>query len=88
MEVGADGPVTTGDTPRTSARYEFSDLVPEGESVIGMEREGQFVMFVRPGEMSPACMAAINKHLEHLIGNGLWTQRWSGQLPPHPADEP
>ncbi|MEU5426930.1 hypothetical protein AB0H73_15180 [Streptomyces olivoreticuli] len=70
------------DGPRTTARFKLSDLLPDGEIVMPMERDGEFVMLVRAGHMSPEAVAAINKQLEHIVGDGLWVQKWDGPCPP------
>ncbi len=50
-----------------------------------LERDGEFVMLVRRGQMTPEAVSEINKHLEHIVGNGLWEQRWDGPCaPPRP----
>ncbi|MFC5144226.1 hypothetical protein [Streptomyces aureoversilis] len=72
------------DRKRASARFELSDLLPDGEVIMPLERDGEFVMLVRRGQMTPEVVSEINKRLEHIVGNGLWEQRWGGPCTPHP----
>ncbi|MFI9235832.1 hypothetical protein [Streptomyces sp. NPDC053079] len=76
------------DGSRATARFELSDLLPDGEVAMPVERAGEFVMLVRRGHMSPEAVAEINKQLEHIVGDGLWEQRWDGPCePPHPDED-
>ncbi len=37
--------------------------------------------------MAPELIDEMNKRLEHIVGNGLWQQKWDGPCPPpHSAD--
>ncbi|MEV5140309.1 hypothetical protein AB0K71_06130 [Streptomyces syringium] len=74
--------------PRAGARFELSDLLPDGVNQMPMEREGEFVWLVRHGYMRPELVAELNAELGHIVGNGLWEQKWSGPCPPpHPEED-
>ncbi len=75
------------DGPRANVRFKLSDQLPDGMLHIPLEREGEFLWLIRTGHMTPELITEINKTLEHIIGNGLWEQRWGGDPcppPPHP----
>lgn len=75
------------DRPRPTARFELSDLLPDGVNEAPMERDGEFVWLIRRGLMAPELIDEMNKRLEHIVGNGLWQQKWDGPCPPpHSAD--
>lgn len=62
-------------TPTGTARawYIESDDLPDGELVVPIVlKNGGTVLAVRPGEMTPRLMAALNEALSHLIDTGLW----------------
>jgi len=61
-------------------RYEFArpgDL-PDGMPCGSREREGSFTWLIRPGEMTPELMAAVNAWLAAPDGGGRWRQNWPG----------
>ncbi|MFI9200221.1 hypothetical protein [Streptomyces sp. NPDC053048] len=76
------------DRPRASARFELSDLLPDGVIEAPMERAGEFVWLIRQGLMAPELIDEMNRRLEHIVGNGLWEQKWDGPSePPHPDED-
>ncbi|MEU7044988.1 hypothetical protein AB0A77_28570 [Streptomyces varsoviensis] len=90
-EPDADEPTTdepTAEEPQAGARVELSPLVPEGEIVVPLEREGDMVWLVRDGHMTPEAVDAMNVHLKNITQNGLWTQQWGGRPSPPPPTEP
>lgn len=63
------------------ARAVFSDLVPDGRTMVEVERPHETVICVRPGEMSPAFLAEWNRHLEHATRSGRWLRAETGEEP-------
>ncbi|WP_125534370.1 hypothetical protein [Streptomyces sp. WAC 06725] len=68
-------------------RVVISPLVPEGEIVTLFEREGELIWAFAPGHITNEAVEVANQQLRHLVGHGLWGQRWGGdqQEPPHRA---
>ena len=64
-----------------SARIIFSDLVPDGRSMVEVERPGETVICVRPGEISPGLVAEWNRHLEHATRSGRWLRAETDEKP-------
>ncbi|MFI2078280.1 hypothetical protein [Streptomyces triculaminicus] len=76
------------DGPRATARFELSDLLPDGVNEAPMERAGEFVWLIRRGLMAPELVDEMNKRLEHIVGNGLWVQKWDGpSWPSHSGED-
>ncbi|MFJ7100132.1 hypothetical protein [Streptomyces albogriseolus] len=56
----------------------FVPQLPGGRKVFPAEREGRFVWLVSEGAMTPECLTEMRDYLTHIVGNGMWTQNWSG----------
>ncbi|WP_030928388.1 hypothetical protein [Streptomyces sp. NRRL B-24720] len=63
------------------ARIVFSDLVPDGRNMVEVERPGESIICVRPGEMSPALAAEWNQHLAHATHTGRWVRMETPEKP-------
>ncbi|MEU1309425.1 hypothetical protein ABZ419_11095 [Streptomyces cinnamoneus] len=70
-------------------RFEFSDLIPDGKIMVPMECGDGFVLALRRGEeMTPDLIAALNRALAHIVGNGLLNQSGGDtEVPPHPEED-
>lgn len=62
------------ESPKRPARawYIFSDDLPDGEVLVPILTKYGTCMAVRPGEMTPQLLQALNESLNHLIDTGLW----------------
>ncbi|MGW1463893.1 hypothetical protein ACWCPT_05995 [Streptomyces sp. NPDC002308] len=78
-DSGRTAAVTSSSSTR--ARIEFSDLVPDGRSMVELELGGETVICVRPGEMSPALLAEWNGHLAHATRSGRWQRPACDETP-------
>lgn len=60
-------------------------MLPDGEIVIPLERDGEFVWAVHPDHITPELCEALNRYTSHITRHGLWQQQWDGtqQQPPH-----
>lgn len=59
--------------PAARAWYIFSDDIPDSEVVVPIvTSSGNTVLAVRPGEMTPRLMEALNDALRLLIDTGRW----------------
>lgn len=54
------------------ARIVISDLVPDGKTMIEVERPGETVIAVHPDHMSEELAREWNLHLEHATRSGRW----------------
>lgn len=72
-----------------TARFEIvpAALLPAGQIALPLEVRGQMVWAVAEGEMTPQARDEINAVLRHLLGSGLWRQRWDGRVE-HAPDGP
>ena len=66
---------------RTRARIMFSELVPDGRTMVEVERDTETVICVRPGEMSPALADEWNAHLAHATRSGRWLRAETSERP-------
>ncbi len=61
-------------TDAAGARFEISDLLPDGKNLVQIEVDGETIMVVRRGEMSQALIDEVNAHLRHVTRNGIWVR--------------
>jgi hypothetical protein len=66
---------------QASVRIELEKL-PGGLTVLPMERDGELVWLVDPDHMTEQLCADINEALGHIVGDGLWQQRWDDGAQP------
>ena len=60
-----------------SASFEFAPPeMPMGRTCRPAERKGRFTWYIRPGEMTEQLRVETNAYLDHILGNGLWVQKW------------
>ncbi|MER6103640.1 hypothetical protein ABT115_15280 [Streptomyces sp. NPDC001832] len=64
------------------ARIAFSELVPDGRSMVQVELPEETVFCVRPGEMSKALAAEWNRRFEHTRWLRAETDERPGGHPP------
>lgn len=64
--------------PAAGARIEIvsSDDMPDDRTAVCVEREGDWVLCVREGEITPRFREDVNKLLAHITHAGLWLQQW------------
>jgi hypothetical protein len=73
--------------PKRPARawFVFSDDLPEREIIVPILTKHGTAMAVRPGEMTPQLLKALNQSVKHLIDTGLWQPGDDG--PQEPREE-
>ncbi|WP_328544614.1 hypothetical protein [Streptomyces europaeiscabiei] len=64
------------------AWYFFSEDIPDDELVVPILTKNGTAMAVRPGEMTPRLLKALNESVAHLINVGLWQPGDDGPEPP------
>lgn len=64
--------------PPARARIEIvtAEQMPDARTAVCVESEGDWVLCVREGEMTPRCRDDVNKLLGHITREGLWLQQW------------
>ncbi|WP_405925479.1 hypothetical protein [Streptomyces sp. NBC_00035] len=71
------------DSGAASAQFDmqFVPSLPEGRAVFPAEREGKFVWLVAEGAMTRQCFQEMKGYLDHIVGSGMWQQKWDGDPP-------
>lgn len=82
--AGSEGQATTS----TGARIELSRLVPEGRTMIEVERPHETVIVVRQGLMDPELVDELNRHLAEATHTGRWQRHGDPFDEPKPHAEP
>lgn len=62
--------------------FVLSDEIPDDELVVPIVTEHGTAMAVRPGEMTPQLVKALNQSVAHLLSVGLWPPGDDGSEPP------
>lgn len=63
------------------ARIIFSEFVPDGRTMVEVERPDETVICVRPGEMSERLRTEWNAHLDHATRDGRWLRAETDEKP-------
>ncbi|KFG07529.1 hypothetical protein IQ61_18900 [Streptomyces scabiei] len=67
---------------RPKVWFVLSDQIPDDELVVPIVTEHGTAMVVRPGEITPQFVKALNRSVDHLISVGLWPPSDDGTEPP------
>lgn len=67
---------------RPKVWFVLSDQIPDDELVVPIVTEHGTAMAVRPGEITPQFVKALNRSVDHLISVGLWPPSDDGPEPP------
>ncbi|NUS74889.1 MAG: hypothetical protein HOV70_01645 [Streptomyces sp.] len=51
--------------------FQFSEKIPDEEVVVAVQTPGGIAFPVRPGEMTPELLQALNESFDHLVHIGL-----------------
>lgn len=65
------------------ARIEIvtAEEMPDDRAAVCVESQGNWVMCVREGEITPRLLSDINKLLAHITASGQWLQNWPDHRP-------
>jgi hypothetical protein len=61
------------ESPKRPAKawFQFSEEIPDDELVVAVRTPHGIALPVRPGEMTPQLLQALNKSFDHLVSVGL-----------------
>lgn len=68
--------------PAERAWFQFSDEIPDDEVVVAVQTPNGIAFPVRPGEMTPNLLKALNESFDHLVSVGLLRVGDDGDEPP------
>lgn len=57
--------------PAKKAWFQFSEDIPDDELVVAVQTPRGIALPVRPGEMTPQLLKALNESFDHLVSIGL-----------------
>lgn len=68
--------------PAKRVWFQFSEDIPDDELVVAVRTRYGIALPVRPGEMTPQLLQALNKSVDHLVSVGLLRVGDDGGEPP------
>ncbi|MFM9593998.1 hypothetical protein ACKI1O_32000 [Streptomyces scabiei] len=57
--------------PAQKVWFQFTDEIPDDEAVVTVQTPDGIALPVRPGEMTPLLLQALNRSFDHLVRVGL-----------------
>jgi hypothetical protein len=73
------------ESPKRPAKQiwlQFTDEIPDDEVVVTVQTPRGIALPVRPGEMTPQMIQALNRSFDHLVSVGLLRVGDDGDEPP------